>query len=208
MAKLDQNNQKCALIIVSNVDGGGYRFGFKNSYYEVEEKMRDGKPVYLIYVQEGAKSISISNSDSGIQPLENYYFPQPIKRASTYEMKLGHVIRTHEQGKQMLEFKVTPPSATVEVNGEPWPVKDGYASKVVPFGSYNYRILASDCHPEAGSVVVTGQKKQIVDIVLKPDYGWLTIKQPPELKDAIVYMSLIHIPSPRDAHESRNPSSG
>ena len=84
----DHNNQKCALIIVSNIGVGGYRFDAGNSFIKVEEKEIDGKPVYLLWVSDGTRRISIHNSDSDVLPLLNYTFQTPIKKAKTYFLEL------------------------------------------------------------------------------------------------------------------------
>jgi hypothetical protein len=184
----DQNNNKCALIIVSNVENGGFKFSFGNAFSKVEEKKVDGAKVYWVYVQEGVKSISITNSDDAIDALTNYYFPERIQKAKTYRMELATVFSGSNNSKQYLEFKVSPTNASVEVEGVPWRVDAGYALQVVKFGTYNYRVSAPGYYTEAGQIVVNDKdKKQTLSISLTPNYGWLNISGA-DLSGADIYI--------------------
>lgn len=209
----DKNNQKCALIVVKNVDAGGFKFHFNNAYFKVEEKTVDGKPVYWVYVQEGAKSITISNADPGIGPLSNYYFPQQLKRAKTYIMELGQVFRSSKNGKQYLMFHITPPNASLEVEGEPWKVEEGGAEKLLPFGTYSYKVSAPNYHTDAGQVVVNDPKgRQTVTVNLLPNFGWLKLEASTDIaRDADVFIDGANIPnafSPAGQAKSHQLSSG
>ena len=55
---------------------------------------------------------------------------------------------------QFVIFQVSPANATIELNGEILPVHNGSATKMMPFGSYDYRVQAPDYMPQAGKVVV------------------------------------------------------
>lgn len=78
--------------------------------------------------------------------------------------------------QQFLMFKVTPEDALIMLDGEPLLVTEGSASKLVKFGVHNYTISAKDYYKESGEVIVNDLKqKKIVNIDLKPAFGWLNI---------------------------------
>lgn len=174
---LDPNNEKCARIIVQNVDIGGFNFEFTNSFSKVNTNEKDnGKLEYWIYVQEGAKSINISNADPGIGA-KKYFFPQPLRGATTYVMKLATIYKSSKATKQYLIFEVNPPTASLEVNGEPWKVENGRAQKLVDFGYYQYAISDDGYYTEKGRVEVNNpREKQTVAVALRPNHGWLNLK--------------------------------
>lgn len=77
---------------------------------------------------------------------------------------------------QFLLFRVSPANATVIVNDEIWTTNDGVARRYVPFGTYEYRIMAQDHHTKTGKVEVNNpRQKQVVNIELQPKYAQVTI---------------------------------
>lgn len=182
------SGDKCALIIVTNVEAGGYHFDFGGLYSKVEERTVGGRPAYLVYVAPGARRVTISNSNSSIGTLRDYRFSKGLAKATTYRMELGEIYLSTQ--KQYLEFTVSPTDAYLEVNGEPWALNsDGYVSKSVPFGTYNYMVKATDYHAEPGTVVVNDPNQAVkVNLRLRPAYGFLTVNGGDALEGANIYI--------------------
>ncbi len=171
---LDQNGDKCALIKVETTQTG---FTFDVGQLGVTKTVQKPGEIW-VYVPAGVRRITVSHAQLGI--LRDYDLGMAVQKARTYLLKLttGKVTTIVEQTlqSQYLIFTVFPADAMVEVNQEMWPVNDGVARKLVPFGTYDYRVVAADYHPEAGKVVVNdANTKKQVTITLKPAFGWIEI---------------------------------
>lgn len=177
----DNNRQKCALIIVHNVDLGGFKFN-TGGWTEAESRKIAGKPVLNLWVSPGTKWIEVSNSDANLKPSERYYFSNPVESEKTYHLWLGDIVRTNAGGRQYVKISVDAPGASLfvdeEGNGQfiAWPLKEGRASKSVPMGEYAYKATAPDYHDDFGNFAVN-DPNNVVSITLKlsPKFGWLTI---------------------------------
>lgn len=187
----DQTNQKCALIIVSNIGSDDYRFDVGNAFSKVEKKEMNGKPVYLLWVSEGTRKLSIYSGDSEILPLQNYSFNSPIKKAKTYHMELGEILKSSKSSKQYLTFEISPvvPGVAIEVDEVPWTITNGRASNLVNAGEHTYRISAPEYNTAAGIVTTlkTDGNKD-VKINLVPIFGWLDIDGGTMMNDAEVFI--------------------
>ncbi|MBQ7238671.1 MAG: PEGA domain-containing protein [Bacteroidales bacterium] len=171
---MDQNGDKCALIKVETTQKG---FTFNAGQLGVTKTVQQVGEIW-VYVPAGVRRITISHPQLGI--LRDYDLGMSVQKAKTYLLKLttGTVTTIVEESlqSQYLVFTVSPADAIVEVNQEMWPVSDGVAQKVVPFGTYDYRVEAADYHPEAGKVTVNdASTKKQVSVTLKPAFGWIEI---------------------------------
>ena len=131
-----------------------------------------------VYIPRGAKKISIKHPQLGV--LRDYYFPVAIEPAKTYEMILiaGEVQTVVKQTRtsQYVVFQLTPPNAFVELDGEALETNEGTATKMMKFGTYNYRVQAPNYLPEAGNVTIDDpNNKKVVNISLKPNFAKVTI---------------------------------
>ncbi|MBQ3945294.1 MAG: PEGA domain-containing protein, partial [Alphaproteobacteria bacterium] len=92
--------------------------------------------------------------------------------------------------QQYLAFQILPTNAVLEVEGELWEVaSDGSAMKFVNFGTYNYRVQASNYHPEIGKITVNDpEKTQKVSVNLNPNFGWIEVTGKGCLQGANVYV--------------------
>jgi len=184
----DNNQQKCALVIISGMGDETLSFNFGNSFNKVEEKSINGERVYLMWIPEGVVKVSIS-SKSNPKKFEavEYFFNPRVKKAETYLMQVELTKVASAIGKQYLEFVLEPSNAYIEVNGEPWTVTDGIAYRQLAKGTYSYHIQAKDYHSESGVVDFKDlSTKKTVEIKLKPNYGWLTISSP--IQDITVFV--------------------
>lgn len=188
----DQNGEVAALIkMVTNEQGFGFDGGMSGI---VKTKQEIGE--VWVYVPHGIKKITIKHPQLGV--LRDYYFTIPIEKAKTYEMVLttGRVetIVTHSVNKQFVVFKVNPVNAVVELNDEMLTVdSEGYATKGVPYGTYNYRVSCANYHTEAGQVTVTADGKVEVNVTLRPNFGWIKLEGAEDLRGAHVYIDNVRV---------------
>ncbi len=90
----------------------------------------------------------------------------------------GTVETTIHQARtsQYVVFQLTPSNAFVELDGEVLQTNGGTATKMMKFGTYNYRVQAPNYLPEAGNVTVNDpNNKHIVTVALKPNFSTVTL---------------------------------
>lgn len=171
----DQNGNTCALIKVQTTQTG---FTFDVGMMGVMKTEQHMGEIW-VYVPFGVKHISIHHQQLG--HLNDYYFPCSIESGRTYRMELVsgkvEIVVNPEATQQWLVFNVSPKDALVWVNEEPWPVNDGVAQKYVGFGTYDYRVEASNYHSTAGKINVNDPENTVkLDINLTPAFGFLKIE--------------------------------
>ena len=171
----DQNGEVAALIKVVTTQTG---FVFDGGALGIVKTVQKPAEIW-VYVPRGLKKISISHPQLGI--LRDYYLPVAIASAKTYEMVLvaGEVQTVVKQARtsQYIVFQLSPPNAFVELDGEVLATNEGTATKLMKFGTYNYRVQAPNYLPEAGNVTVNDPKnKHVVNIALKPNFSCVTLK--------------------------------
>lgn len=183
----DQNGEVAALIKVVTREKG---FVFEGGMTGIAGTKQEAGEVW-VYVPHGIKRITIRHNDLGV--LRDYYFPIPIEKAKTYEMVLttGRVetIVTQSVNKQFVVFNVKPADAIVELGDEILTVdSEGYATKSMPFGTYDYRVTCANYHTTAGKVTVNAQGKAEVNVTLRPNFGWIRLDGNSEYHGAFIYM--------------------
>ncbi|MFP4047802.1 MAG: PEGA domain-containing protein, partial [Bacteroidales bacterium] len=172
----DQNGEKCALIKVVTTQEGFIWEGGTLGITEVKKEAGE----YWVYVPRGSKKITIKHEDLGV--LRNYVYPEAIKEATVYEMKLTTgevktVVEEKELAAQWLVIQTDPEEANVFID-------DKLAGKT-PFqrkyeeGEYTYRIEKRNYHNEAGKVTLEDEKKRL-DFNLKPRFGNIKVTSAPE----------------------------
>ena len=170
----DQNGDVAALIKVVTTQTG---FTFDGGALGIVKTKQTPGEVW-VYIPKGSKKISIKHPQLGV--LRDYYFPISVEAARTYEMVLvtGTVETTVRQARtsQFVVFQLVPPNAVGELDGELLETVDGTATKMMKFGSYNYRVQAPNYLPEAGNVTVNDPKnKHVINIALKPNFASITL---------------------------------
>ncbi len=187
----DQNGEKCALIKVRS-NPPTKDFSFDLGVLDVVETRFNGSDIWL-YVPCGVKKITIKHPQFGV--LENYDLGMPIKKAATYQLSLrmGRTQSMIEEQlmKQFLLFRLNPKDAVIEVAGETWiPNADGICRKMLPYGTYDYRVKAKNYHDEVGSITLNNaEETKVVEINLRPGYGcWIEVRGNDDLVGAIVYV--------------------
>ena len=185
--KYDQNGDAAALIRVVTTETGFVFETGSAGIVEVEEKVGE----IWVYVSYGTKRLTIMHKELGV--LRDYNIPVSIQKARTYEMVLttGRIetVVTHAVTKQFVVFNVTPTDAVVELNDEVLSVDgDGIAQKLMPYGSYNYRVSRPNYHTETGHITVTAEGKVGKNIALLPNYGWIKLSGSSDYDGAYVYI--------------------
>ena len=186
----DQNGEKCALIKVRSTpyaDG----FTFDVGSLGIMKTVTKDTETWL-YVPHGVRKISIRHKQLGF--LEGYDLGMSVKKASTYilSLRVGRVQTIVEEQlmKQFLMFRLNPKEAVVEVAGDPWiPNADGVCRKMLSYGTYDYRVKAKNYHDEVGKVTLNNaEETKIMEINLRPAYGWIEVKGIGDLTDAVLYV--------------------
>ena len=94
-----------------------------------------------------------------------------------------------ESHQQYVVFQVTPPNASVELDGMVLDVMDGAAFANKHFGTYEYTVRAPKHHTYTGSVIVNDlENKHIVAVELLPAYGWVAVSGNDSLNGADIYL--------------------
>ena len=171
----DFDGNICAIIKVVTTQTG---FSFDCGQIGVVKTVPKTSEIW-VYVPSGAKRITISHPQLGL--LRDYLFPQPIEKATVYELVLttGKVITTVDETieSQWLVINPDPADASIFIND--LFVKSGaYQAKHKP-GNYTYRIESPLYHSDAGIVEITNAKKEI-NVKLKPAFGYLEVSSKPE----------------------------
>lgn len=149
-----------------------------------------------IYVPKGVRRITLLSNEYG--SAEAYSFPVAIESGKVYKMKVitsggatgGRFIQDAKETGKFVEFIVNPANATVEFNEELVPLDNGYATKFVNFGKYQYRVSAHNYHSTAGQLVVDPSEQGNVrlEVSLKPNFGFLELKENSANKGAQVFL--------------------
>ena len=155
--RLDNNGNPCGLLKVSvladNVEFQGNVIG---------DVVRHGG-TYWVYVTNGTKEIHMDSPAFGevalrfaqwgiprIESLAVYNVTVELAETAAAAVRRGYV-----------QFSITPANAFIEFNGQQLDVTDGAAYKLVPYGSYSYKVQAAGHEPQSGTVTVNSDKVQV-----------------------------------------------
>ena len=171
---LDQNGEKCALIKIFTTATG---FTFDVGSLGVQKVEQKTGEIWL-YVPQGVRRLTMNHAQLGKC---EYTFTIPVEKAHTYNMELvaGEVqtIIKNAVTSQYVLFRVTPSNASVEIDGQMLEVRDGGASKRMPFGTYDYKVQAPRYYAKSGQVTVNDpQNKHIVNVSLEPAFSTVTMQ--------------------------------
>ena len=169
----DQNGEVAALIRVVTPEKG---FVFDGGMMGIVGTKQDVGEI-LVYVPHGIQKITVKHEQLGI--LRDYYFPIPIEKARTYEMKLlsGRLktVVDDQVAAQFVVFHVNPTNATVTVDGVPHLADaDGNVSQLLGYGSHEYRVELPGYKTEAGTVQV-GSEKITKEVTLVSSKATITL---------------------------------
>ena len=186
--KVDGSGNLYAVIKVRSTDGdeglGEFMFNFNSLKSIVENK---GDELW-VYVQKNAKIVTISRE--GYTPLRNFDLKTTLQAGKTYNMEITYdrveKVVKKELRMQMLSFKLTPAVEGAMVmykeqgtdNDELFGQtnKQGMVSKNLKFGTYEYKVLASNYFATEGIVKLNNSDEVYTEnITLKPNFSNITL---------------------------------
>lgn len=192
--KYDANRDVAALVLVQvlideDIDfTGAYLLG------DVEKKASE----YWVYMATGAKTLEVhcmgyEKLNVSFNDISHGQIPS-LKSKCTYELVITvpgreNITKIHSQ---FFKFRVSPSDAIVRVveNGreELWDMVDGMAVKELRYGTYRYSVEADRHHKEEGEFTVSNNAATNERyIILKPQFGWLSLEGDSTSKDAYAY---------------------
>ena len=188
--KVDLNGQRCGLIKLglalpmSDVAFEGDIMSFENKAGE-----------WWIYMPKGSNWLTIKSKSNAFLPFRCEFKDYGVKGVEsnvTYVMNVEKPSVSPEPEvvkEQYLIFQIKPKDAVLEVDDQLWTVSsEGTARKFVRFGTYRYRVQASNYYTETGTVTVDDPKeKKIVNVEMKPNFGWIEVKGN-DVQGAAVYV--------------------
>lgn len=176
--RTDQNGKKCAIIkVVTSQTGFAFDFGMIGNAVATEQKLGE----IWVWVPSGARKVTINHQQLGV--LRNYPFDIDIEEATVYEMvlatgKIEITVKDDQIASQWLVIKSTPSGADVYIDDQP--ANQTPYQNELPLGKHFYRISHDLYFPTAGSVVLTAEQKETLNLILNPDFGTLNISTEPE----------------------------
>ena len=181
----DQNGEVAALIRVVTSEKG---FVFDGGMMGIVGTKQDVGEI-LLYVPHGIQKITIKHDQLGV--LRDYYFPIPIEKARTYEMKLfsGRVKTVIEDdfAAQYAVFTVEPKNAVVYIDGTPYNTQtDGTVTQLLSYGTHEYRIESYGYKTQAG-IIELGKDKVFLDVKLESTLATITLQCP--MPEADLYIN-------------------
>lgn len=207
--KQDERGRQCAVLRIATQNISpelreGFHFECDWNSFEVGHSIVDGE--ILVWVSPGLKTLKIKHTKLGAVELHTTIYGITVEASQTYKIVLRGtavgLLPENTVTKQFLLFDVTPKDAMITVNGELWPVTDGFAQKHVDFGTYEYRIEAKDYHTFTGKVdVYDFDNKVSVKKSLDPAFGFLKI----EGDDAVLSKANIYIDNAKNVEVLRIP---
>ena len=170
--KKDQNGDVCAIIkVVTDQTGFIWEpdgLGIVSAEYKKGE--------YWLYVPYGAKRLTIKHDKLGI--LRDYFYPIPIEKSVVYVLVLstGKVTTTVEPDRitsQWLVINSEPTGADIFIDDQP--ANQTPYQNELPIGKHTYRLSHNLYLPTAGIIELTADKKETVNLTMKPKIGMLKI---------------------------------
>ncbi len=186
--KLDADGRPYAIIKVTSSspddDLSAYHFNFEHIPHVVEVK--DGE----LWVYVGRNAMYVNISRDGYHSINHYELNTTIQQGRAYEMKLS--VEPMKVLKQMLRFNVSPADAKAvvmyyNVNDDSEEGVFGYAdangsvAKLLPLGTYVYKVKSEYWHTSEGRIVLDGSKKVHEEsVTLRPNSAYIELKSAAE----------------------------
>lgn len=190
--KFDINGDKCALIKISTTQ---QHFSFDVGSLGVshtEWQNSDHPGEIWLYVPNGVMKISIQHPQLG--SIKDFDMGQRLKKGRTYVMELTsdriNTLVVDYDNSQEVEVRVFPPNANFYINGIRQPLSsEGHATLQLPYGTHNYRVVATNYHPIESRITIKGHDDtKTLSVRLKQAFGYLNVKGGAEYSGAEVYI--------------------
>ncbi len=144
------------------------RFKFSaNGPWITKVEFDDSKNEWRIYLSSKRRgSLKIKYQGDCV-----FDFPAALEPKKIYELTLGMETAT-------LNIITTPEDAAIYIDGER--AGTGYASRAVSIGAeHRYKVECDDYITEESMVMFTQSEKKELNIELRPDFGYITVKSTP-----------------------------
>ncbi|MFI3299205.1 MAG: leucine-rich repeat protein [Rikenellaceae bacterium] len=178
----DQNGEVCAVIKIETTYTD---FNFSVGMMGVTKVVQQKGEIW-VYVPHSVNRLTLSHAQLGV--LRDYFFPVPIKAATTYLLQLstGKVVTQQvveeDAGGQYFMVNYSPSDVDVDLYIDDQynqTFSGGTAGMMLPYGRHSYRIEAPRYRNVAG-VVTIGQERSDMQVSLVPSYGYLSVSSVPE----------------------------
>lgn len=131
-----------------------------------------------VYVPHGIKRLSIRHPKFGV--LRDYYFPEAIEKARTYELKLkiNTPTQNHIQDTRsgLLKFAYQPSDAKVYIDNVSCnPISEGVVSFMLSYGMHTYRVEAEGYVTEEQTFTVDEEQEERT-VALRKQTAMLTLQ--------------------------------
>ena len=175
--KKDQNGDVCAIIKVVTTQTGFTWDSDGLGIVAAEPKTSE----YWIYVPYGDRRLTVQHPQLGI--LRDYAYPLPIEKATVYILelttaKVTTVVESEQIASQWLVINSIPSGADIYIDEKP--ANQTPYQNELPIGKHTYSLSRDLYLPTAGVVDLTADKKETVNVTMKPDFGTLKITTSPE----------------------------
>lgn len=197
---LDPNEgEYCPLVIVRNAQLDGFRFpdAVKTIF---GKDPKTGKDVYWVYLPCRSSKITITNYKHKLGELTyKFYGINNLRSGRTYDLVLDIPVSKAIRGKQYLTINVTPVNASIEVfangqtSGDMWLATNGSASREIEPGTYHISVSAPNYHTITKEINFHGEEPETVQIDLKPNFGYVSIKPTDELAGAGIFIDNLNV---------------
>ena len=178
MQRTDFNNEICALVKVQlPIAGTGFE---GNLIGDTPFKINE----YWVYLTAGTKMLHIKAPgyyplmadfrELGLGPLAGktvYYLvvePETQAGGAAPKVETNYVVMT-----------LTPPTATVRIDGQPVDVVDGSVMSLLKLGTHSYQAEAAGYEPVSGTFQITSAQKTSLNLALKSRKAYLDVASLP-----------------------------
>lgn len=170
----DRNGEVSALIKVVTPEKG---FVFDGGMAGIVKTVQEAGEIW-VYVPHGIKRLSIRHPKFGV--LRDFYFPEAIEKARTYELKLkintptqNHIQDTRSS---LLKFTYQPSNAKIYIDNVSCnPISEGLVSFMLSYGIHTYRVEAEGYIAEEQTFTVDEEQEERT-VALRKQTAKLTLQ--------------------------------
>ena len=203
----DGNGDPCALIKITRADNMPVemlkRLGAEVPGQVLHPKYVDNEGLYF-YVTYTSDQLRIFDTQNRSQHRSDIYNlkkhfqyvasegREGLDPNAVYEMTLkysggGDKDIPPEITEEFLDMTVEPEEALVSVDGTFLSTEGGTVGKLLPTGRHTYTVTADMYHEENGTFEITSKGKTVLNVKLRPNYGYLSLESNPS--GAMVYIN-------------------
>lgn len=181
----DRNGEVSALIKVVTSER---EFIFEAGMTGIVKVKQEAGEIW-VYVPHGIKRLSIRHPKFGV--LRDYYFPEAIEKARTYELKLKINVPiqnyVQENRSGLLKFTYQPSDARVYIDNVLCnSISEGLVSFMLSYGTHTYRVEAEGYITEEQTFTVDAEQEE-KSVSLRTQMAKLTLQSP--VDDGAIFLN-------------------